>query len=190
MGAVLRQAPFMVVQKDTSADDSLLAPGTNTIHVTALLAVRSMDIVEGDAVVEDFLLLVAEMAEAVPLRRRLCVESPDIVVHYARRLLVQFLVECLTAEEGLGALCVEGPVEADASTSFDLFGGEGYYVVGETIESAELIICSIETPGIVVRAILVQWEIGEFGDAHCGGGEECSKYRNVSDLQELSLLLC
>ena len=173
--AILRQTPFVVVQKHSSADNSLLAPSTYAIHVTALLAVDSMDVIEGDAVVEDFLLLVAEMAKAVPLRRRLGVESPDIIVYYAGRFLVQFLVEGLTAEERLGALSVERPVEADAGAGLDLFGGGGYDLVGETVESSELVVCSVETPGIVVRAILVQWEVGELWDAHGGDCDECSR---------------
>ena len=66
--------------------------------------------------------------------------------------MVQFLVEGLTAEEGLSALGVERPVEADAGAGFDLFGGGGYDLVGETVESSELVICSVEAPGIVMRA--------------------------------------
>ena len=110
---------------------------------------------------------------------------PDVIVDDPGRFLVDFFVELLAAEEGKVGLGVEGPVEADASTSFDLFGGEGYYVVGETIESAELIICSIETPGIVVRATLIQWEVSELGDAHYGAVEKCSGYQCVNDVQEL-----
>jgi hypothetical protein len=176
--AVLRQAPFVMVQKHSPADNPLLAPSAYAIHVTALFAVGSVDVVEGDAVVEDFLLLVAEMAEAVPLRRRLGVESPDVIIHYARRFLIQFLVEGLTAEERLGALGIERPVETDAGACLDLFGGGCYDFVSEAVKSSELVLCPVETPGIVVRAILVQWEVGELGDAHGGDGdgEEYSGY--------------
>jgi hypothetical protein len=141
----------VVVQKHTPADNPLLTPSAYAIHITALLAVGSVDVVEGDAVVEDFLLLVAEMAEAVPLRRRLGVECPDVIIYYARRFLIQFLVEGLTAEERLGALGVERPVETDAGAGFDLFGGGGDYLVGEAVESSELVICPVEAPGVVVR---------------------------------------
>ena len=89
--------------------------------------------------------------------------------------MVQFLVKGLTAEEWLGALSVKRPVEADAGAGLDLFGGGGYDLVGETVESSELVVCSVETPGIVVRAILVQWEVGELWDAHGGDCDECSR---------------
>jgi len=174
--AILGQAPFVVVQKHASTDDSLLTPSAYAIHITALFAIGPVNVVKGDTVVENFLLLVAEMAETVPLRRRLRVESPDIIVHYARRFLVQFLVESLAAEEGLGALSIERPVEADTGAGLDLFGSGGYYLVGETVESAELVVCSVETPGVVVRAVLVQWEVRKLWDAHCGAGVSYGKY--------------
>lgn len=66
------------------------------IHIRSMFTVN---IVQCDTVVEDFLFLVPEMTEAVPLTRALRIERPDIIVHDARWLLVDVLVKELTAEE-------------------------------------------------------------------------------------------
>ena len=94
-----------------------------------------MDVVHRDAVVELLLLLVGEVAEAIPctlsspissgprgtegeqglglrtLTTALGVEGPGVVVDDARVLLVDVLVEGLAAEEGQGSLGVERPVQ-------------------------------------------------------------------------------
>ena len=126
----LRNAPLVVIEQYPAADDPLFAPGADAVHVAARLAFGAVDVVERDAVVEDLLLLVAEVAQAVPLRGRLGVEGPDVVVDDSGGFLVELLVEGLAAEEGQGTLGVEGPVEADAGAGFDLFGGACYDVVG------------------------------------------------------------
>lgn len=120
----------MVIEQDPAPNDALLAPRTNTINITTRLAVCPMDIIQRDTIIENFLLLVAKVAQAVPLGRRLRVESPDVVVDDARRFLVQFLVESLAAEEGQRALGIQRPVEADACAGADFFGGGGDDGVG------------------------------------------------------------
>lgn len=103
-----------------------------------------MDVVHGDAVVEAGLLLVGEVAEAVPLlyvrlfffslpffrssktgRRRtlaaaLGVEGPDIIVDDAGTLADEFLVESLTAEERRFGIRVERPVERDSTRTLEI----------------------------------------------------------------------
>lgn len=69
----------------------------NPIHIRSMLA---MDIVQSHAIVKDFLLLITEMTEPIPLTGRLRIECPDIIVDGSRRLLVDVLVKELTAEEG------------------------------------------------------------------------------------------
>lgn len=88
----------------------------NAIHGRLLaVAVLAADLVDGDAVVELGLLLVAKMAEAVPLRRDLGVELPDIVVDDARGLVDDLLVEQFSLEEArLFALSVQRPVQRDS----------------------------------------------------------------------------
>lgn len=66
------------------------------ICICSMLAV---DIVQGNTIIEDFLFLVTEVAEAVPLARRLRIECPDIIVDDARWFLIDVLVKELTAEE-------------------------------------------------------------------------------------------
>lgn len=83
-----------------------------------VLAVQGVDLLHGHAVVEELLLLVPKVAQAIPLRRDLRVERPDVVVARERRLGQQLLVERAPAEEGaasVGGLGVEGPVEGDSS---------------------------------------------------------------------------
>jgi hypothetical protein len=128
--AALRQSPLVVIKQHSTPNDALLAPRTNTINITARLAIRPMDIIQRDTIIEYFLRLVAKVAQPVPLRRRLCVEGPDVVVDDARRFLVQFLVESLAAEERQRALGVQRPVEADAGAGADFFGGGGDDGVG------------------------------------------------------------
>jgi hypothetical protein len=53
------------------------------------------------------------MAESIPLTGGLGVESPDIIVYGAGRLLIDVFVEELTTEEGC-FLGVEGPIEGDS----------------------------------------------------------------------------
>lgn len=66
--AALRHAPLVVVQQDPAADDALLAPGADAVDgAVGGFAVGAVDVVEGDAVVEDLFFLVAEMAQAIPL---------------------------------------------------------------------------------------------------------------------------
>lgn len=78
------------------------------------VAVPAVDVVKGDAVVELGLLLVAEVAQAIPLAGDLGVEGPDVVVDDARGLGEEVLVEELALEEArLLALGIEGPVERD-----------------------------------------------------------------------------
>ena len=99
-----------------------------------------MDLLQADAVVEDGLALVAEVAQAVPLARALRVEGPDVVVDDAGGFLVDVFVEGLAAEEGEGGLGVEGPVEVEAraGAEFGLGGGEDARG-GEAVEGAEFV---------------------------------------------------
>jgi hypothetical protein len=69
-----------------------------------------MDIRCGNAVVEELLLLVAEVAEPIPLARGLCVKDPDVVVDGPWRLGEDVVVEDAPVEEGTWRLGVEGPV--------------------------------------------------------------------------------
>ena len=70
-----------------------------------------MDLLHGDAVVEQLLLLVPKVPQAVPLRRDLRVEGPYVVVDGGGRLGEDVLVEAGALEEGPVRLRVEGPVE-------------------------------------------------------------------------------
>lgn len=76
-----------------------------------------MNLLHSDTVVKQPFLLVAKVTQAVPLRRYLRVEGPDVVVAGKGRLGQELLVESATAEEGgavaLGCLGIEGPVERD-----------------------------------------------------------------------------
>lgn len=160
--APLRQSPLMVIKQHAPSNNTLLAPRADTVDVAARLAVSPVNIIQRDAVVEHFLLLVAEVPQAVPLGGGLRVEGPDVVVDDAWRFLVELLVEGLAAEEGQRALGVEGPIEADARASFYLFGGVGDDGVGEAVEGAELVVGAVEAPGVVVRAGFIQgWWKGE-----------------------------
>ena len=94
----------MVVEQDPAPNDALLAPRTDTINIAARLAVRPVDIIQRNTIIENFLLLVAKVAQTIPLRGRLRVEGPHVVIDDARRFLVQFLVERLAAEERQRAL--------------------------------------------------------------------------------------
>jgi len=58
------------------------------------------DVLDCGVVIEALSLLVAEMAEAVPLGGRLSVEVPGVVVDYAGGFLVDVLLEDLAAEQG------------------------------------------------------------------------------------------
>ena len=58
------------------------------------------DVLDCGVVVEALGLLVAEVPEAVPLRGRLRVEVPGVVVDYSREFLVDVFLEDLAAEEG------------------------------------------------------------------------------------------
>jgi hypothetical protein len=113
------EAPAVVVEQDTAAYYALFAPGAYAVFVCGWVGVGAVavDIGESDAVVEDFFFLVAEVAEAVlpacvsmgnvdltgcglyPLRARLRVEGPDIIVDYSGCFLVDILVKGLAAEE-------------------------------------------------------------------------------------------
>lgn len=76
--------------------------------------VDAVDLALPDAVVEQPLLLVPEVAQAVPLRRDLRVERPHVVVDGARGLGDEVLVERRAAEERLLVrLRVQRPVERD-----------------------------------------------------------------------------
>lgn len=85
------------------------------------MALVAADLVDGDTIVKLGLLLVGKVAEAVPLRRDLRVELPDVVVDDAGRLVDDLLVEELALEEAcFFALGVEGPIQGDS-----FFGGGG-----------------------------------------------------------------
>ena len=150
--APLRQSPLVVIKQHPAPNNPLLAPRSNTINVAARLSIRPVDVVQRDTIVENLFLLVAKVAQAVPLRRRLRVEGPDVVVDDARRFLVQLLVESLATEEGQRALGVQRPVEADARAGADFFGGGGDDGVGQAVEGAELVVGAVEAPGVVVGA--------------------------------------
>jgi len=141
------------------------------------------------------------VAETIPLGAALRVERPDVVVDDPGGLLVDFLVEGLPAEEGDVFLGVEGPVEADADAGLDFAGGGFDDVVGQAVEGAELVVFAVsachsahglagkigerdglQAPGVVVRAALVEWELGELGDfvCHCEEWEREREERVVS----------
>jgi hypothetical protein len=72
-------------------------------------------VVHGRVVVEPAGFLIAKVAEAVPLRRRLGVEGPCVVIDNPVTLLVDILVEGLTAKKWLVFLVVERCVEGYSS---------------------------------------------------------------------------
>lgn len=75
----------------------------------------ALDIVDRHAAVEFCLLLVAKVAQPVPLTGYLRIEGPDVVVDDARGLLEEFLVKELALEEAVFfALGIKGPVEGDS----------------------------------------------------------------------------
>ena len=105
----------MVIEQHPAPNYSLLAPRADSVDIAARLAIRPVNIIERDAVIEHFFFLVAEVAQAVPLRGGLGVEGPDVVVDDARRFLVKLLVEGLAAEEGKWALGVAINSKSDKS---------------------------------------------------------------------------
>ena len=157
----LGEAPGVVVEEDAAAYDAFGGPGADAEGVCLGSAVSAVDLVEGGIVVEEGFLLVADwrrgwvlalvircccwgwgwgrrtVAEAIPLGAALRVEGPDVVVDDTGRLLVDFLVEGLPAEEGDVFLGVQGPVESDTDAGLDLAGGGFDDVVGEAVEGAE-----------------------------------------------------
>lgn len=80
------------------------------IHIRSMLA---MDVVQSHAIVKDFLLLITEMTEPIPLTGRLRIECPNIVVHNSRWFLINVLVKELTTEERC-FLSVKRPVEGNS----------------------------------------------------------------------------
>lgn len=94
--------PAREIEKDAAADDAVFFEVLDPEDVgLGLGAWRGAgDVVDCCVVVEALRRLVAEMAEAVPLRGGLCVEVPCVIVHYAWFLLVDVLLEDLAAEEG------------------------------------------------------------------------------------------
>ena len=65
------------------------------------LNIDVMDIVLRDAVVEELGVLIREMAKAVPLRRDLRIEGPDVIVNGPGYLGDEFPVQRGALEEGL-----------------------------------------------------------------------------------------
>jgi hypothetical protein len=128
-GRVMGEAPGMVIQKDSSAYDSVfshccsellalcllgttqgrrraqtLDPQNRTTGVfrnITLFEPSAMDIFQGNAIIELFFLLVREMPETVPLRGDLGVEGPDVIVHNSGVLMNDFLVKEGAVEERL-----------------------------------------------------------------------------------------
>lgn len=124
-----------------------------------------------------------EVPKTVPLTARLRIEGPDIIVHDARRLLVDVLVENLPTKEWQITLSIERPVQTDPCTSLDLLGRLFDDLVSQTIEGAELIVRAIpanvsrpiphgssekrsflQSPSIMVWPILVQRKVGKLGN--------------------------
>ena len=96
-----------------------------------VLWILKSEVGESGTVVEAAFGLVGKVAQSIPLRARLRVERPDIVVDASRSFVVDVLVESmkfmsdgwssnqrvyayLTPEENNVVLCVERPVEADS----------------------------------------------------------------------------
>jgi hypothetical protein len=80
------------------------------IHISSMLP---MYIVQSHTIIKQFLFLVSEMAETVPLAGGLGVECPDVVVYGSRWFLIYIFMEELAAEEGC-FLGIEGPVQRDS----------------------------------------------------------------------------
>jgi len=92
----LKRQPAREVDQYSSPDDAV---GGEVLDPEGFVA-GVPDGGEGGVVVEARGALVAEVAEAVPLRGGLRVEGPDVVVNDAGGLLVEVLVEGLAGEEG------------------------------------------------------------------------------------------
>lgn len=77
------------------------------------ILVNGVDLLHGHAVVEALLFLIATVAEAVPLRRGLRVEGPDVIVGEEWGFDLEFEVKGAAGEERFGLGC-ERPVQGDA----------------------------------------------------------------------------
>lgn len=164
---IVLQSPGMIIQQNPTADDALLCPCPDSIHIALG---RPVDVVERHAIVEPSFFLISKMSQTVPLTARLCIEGPDVVVDDSWWLLVDVLLEGLASEEGYIGLSVEGPIEVDSRTGLDLAGGRLDDVVGQAIEGAELVVFAIQAPRVVMRAVLVEGKGGELRDARRHGG--------------------
>lgn len=113
-------APTGDIDEHTPSHNALLSPRLNTIHQRLLPVLvtpvsTALDILDCHAAVEFGLLLIAKVAQPVPLAGNLGVEGPDIIVDDARGLLEEVVVKELALEEaGFFTLSVERPVERDS----------------------------------------------------------------------------
>ena len=94
--------PAREVEQDATADNAVFFEVLDPEDVGLGLGAwcGAGDVIDRGVVVEALRGLVAEVAEAIPLRGGLRVEVPCVVVDYAWFLLVDVLLEDLAAEEG------------------------------------------------------------------------------------------
>ena len=172
--ALLRGAPALEINQNAAPHDPLVLEILDAEEVLALPINIFMDVVHAHVVVEARCLLVREMAEAVPLRRGLRVEGPDVVVDEAGAFLVDGFVEGLPLEEGFVFLEVEGQVEGDAGPGADLAGCCIFdYLICLSVQEAELVFVAIHSPGVEFRVgdRFVAGEGGEGDGWAVGHGE-------------------
>ncbi|EPE03563.1 hypothetical protein F503_06736 [Ophiostoma piceae UAMH 11346] len=133
-----------------------------------------VQVVHGDAAVELLGLLVAVVAEAVPLAGALGIEREVVVVDGTVGAGGGLADDALPLERGavkaglVGA--VEVPVEGHAVAGPDFLGGLGDGVGREHVERAEVVVGAVEAPGVARRPGLVERQAtseatdGETGD--------------------------
>lgn len=119
--------------------------------------VRVHNLILRPTIVIQFFFLEAIMAEAIPLRARLRIKCENVVVDGARRLVVNVMVERLSAESRRRH-AVQRPVCRDACAVSDFFGSVGRVLGREQVNGARLIVVAVETPGVAPRAVFAEWE--------------------------------
>lgn len=122
------------------------------------------------AVVVQELVLVAVVAQAVPLGAGLRVKGENVVVDSLGRLVVDLVGERLAFETGRRH-DVQRPVGRDSGAVCDFLGGAGDDLGREHVDGAELIVIAVKTPRVASGAVFAQRQgIKGRSCCHCENG--------------------
>lgn len=89
------------------------------------MTLRSGVFSSGDNLIISLFPLIPKMSQPIPLRRRLRIKRPNIIIHDPRRFLIHVLPKRLSIKQWDVRLRVQGPVEIDADTREDFARGGG-----------------------------------------------------------------